>query len=321
MARLAAILAAVARGMLRDSGSLLPVRGNNFVLALLLVGPGAGFLLLLLGALLLLPLIADPLSRIPRERLALWPLSDRERWILRGASLALSPLTWIAVAAVVWQAGWQLGLGALALLALAPLLTRESPFLPRWPPVTGFVSKHLRDLLTLFDVWLAALLAIAALLAGRFLPDVDPAMPFVLSLLVVLALSTTALNHFGMGHPETLVRERMLPCPAWRIILGRNAAFLLIAIACVLPLSPLPGTAAALAAVAAGNIASLAAPVPLRRWRLAESGSMIVGVQQGVALLAAGVMTERTTPWALLVVAVIWVASVVIAGWQFHRAE
>ena len=48
---------------------------------------------------------------------------------------------------------------------------------------------------------------------------------------------------------------------------------------------------------------------------------MIVGVQQGVALLAAGVMTERTTPWTLPVVAAAWVASVVIAGWQFHRAD
>ena len=319
MAPIGAILAALARGLLRESSALLPVRGNNLIIAMLLAGPGAGFLLLLLAALLLLPLIGDPLSRIPRERLALWPLSHRERWLLRAASLGLSPLTWIAIASVVWKAGWPLGLAAALLLALAPLLTRETAWIPRWPPATNFVTKHLRDLLTLFDVWLALLLTLSALIARRVIPGIDPAMPFVLALLVVVALSTTALNQFGMGHPETLTREHLLPCPAWHIILGRNLAFLLVALVCVLPLSPMAGTAAALGALAAGNIASLAAPIPLRRWRLAESGSMVVGIQQTVALLAAGVMTERTTPWALPVVALLWAGSVLVASWQFHR--
>lgn len=319
MARLAAILAAVARGILRESRSLLPVRGNNLILALLLVGPGAGFVLLLLGGLLLIPLVGDPVSRIPRERLALWPLTERERWMLRAAGLGLSPLTWIAVAAVVWKAGWQLGVGAVLLLALAPLLTREAAWIPRWPRATGFVTKHLRDLLTLFDTWVAVLLATSAHIALRVWPGIDQAMPFVLALVIVLALSTLALNQFGMGHPETLTREQLLPCPAWQIILGRNVAFLMVALVCVVPLSPLAGCAAALAAVAAGNVASFAAPIALRRWRLAESGSMVVGVQQCVALLAAGVMTERTTWWTLPVVMLLWIGSVLVAAWQFPR--
>jgi len=46
---------------------------------------------------LFFPLSADPLRKIPRERLAIWPISERERLLLRILSPWLNPLTWILI--------------------------------------------------------------------------------------------------------------------------------------------------------------------------------------------------------------------------------
>ena len=92
MARVFAILRALALAFRRDQKSFQSVAGNNFFLvSALLLQEAGGFLFLIMGLVLLFPLSTDPLRKIPPSRLALWPLERRERWILRLASPWINP--------------------------------------------------------------------------------------------------------------------------------------------------------------------------------------------------------------------------------------
>jgi hypothetical protein len=82
-------LRALSRAIRRDLGTFASIKVNNFFLfvALLIYGalnsglpPKSAYpFLLLLGLLLLFPLSSDPLSRIPPDRLALWPFNPAQR--------------------------------------------------------------------------------------------------------------------------------------------------------------------------------------------------------------------------------------------------
>ncbi len=111
MAALLAILKALRRAVQRDLGTFSSLKLNNFFLflALLIWGAlesgvepkSAEPLLLLLAAVLLFPLSADPLQKIPRERLGAWPLAPAQRMALRLASLGFSPVLWMLGAILV----------------------------------------------------------------------------------------------------------------------------------------------------------------------------------------------------------------------------
>src|SRR5262249_40736079 len=105
MARLAAVLRALAAAVLRGQKTLGAIATNNFFLATAILLQRAGvFVFLVLGLVLLFPMSADPLQKIPRDRLELWPLSRSERWLLRALSPWVNPVTWLMAAFVVWAA-------------------------------------------------------------------------------------------------------------------------------------------------------------------------------------------------------------------------
>src|SRR5581483_9748772 len=84
----------------RDLRSYNSLTGNNFFLFVLLLAQqmsSAVFFALILGLLLLFPLSADPLAKVPPERLEAWPITRRGRVILRLGSMVLSPAAWITV--------------------------------------------------------------------------------------------------------------------------------------------------------------------------------------------------------------------------------
>src|SRR5690349_2459613 len=85
LAPLTAILRALARAVWRDLRSYHSLTGNNFFLFVLLLSQQVAsslFFALILALLLLFPLSADPLAKVPRDRLELWPLSKGERILL-----------------------------------------------------------------------------------------------------------------------------------------------------------------------------------------------------------------------------------------------
>jgi hypothetical protein len=102
----------------RDQKSLQSFATNNFFLisALLLREAGA-FLYLIVGMVLLFPLSADPLQKIPAERLAVWPLTRRQRWTLRALSPWLNPATWLLGAVAIFAVRRVITTGLMATIA------------------------------------------------------------------------------------------------------------------------------------------------------------------------------------------------------------
>src|SRR5438105_2408015 len=88
LARVRAVLAALWTAIRRDAKSIGSFASNNFflvsVIFLALKDPGAFVSLnFLIGMVLFFPLSTDPLRKVPRVRLAIWPLAPREHRLLR----------------------------------------------------------------------------------------------------------------------------------------------------------------------------------------------------------------------------------------------
>src|SRR5215469_8751815 len=95
------------RALRREQGSL-KVPANNLyyaaVASVFLMDPViAVFVAGLVIAVMFFPLSADPFRLAPRSRLQLWPLSNRDRRLIRVFSPWLNPVTWIVLAFVLWR--------------------------------------------------------------------------------------------------------------------------------------------------------------------------------------------------------------------------
>ncbi len=334
MAGLRAILKALGRAVRRDLHSYHSLTANNFFLFAVLVAyqqaQSALFFGLVLGLLLLFPLAADPLAKIPRERMEAWPLAERDRILLRLASMALSPAAWITVALVGATARPTLGVGFLLLAAaihgltvLARHVVERAPSwdLPRWVPKLpgrfgGLVHKDLRQMLAVLDVYVALVVTVTGTawrIAGR---NTDPDTFAILALIVVLAMSTYAQCLFGLDVESGWTRYRMLPVRGWYILLAKGAAFLLAALVLVLPLDPLAGVAAALAALAVGQQAAVQMPAPQHRWRFTGGTLFPNGFAQVVAIFGAGLGVHRGSLLWLPAAA----AGYALSLWYYGRA-
>jgi hypothetical protein len=309
------ILSALFRAVRRDLGSFGSIVANNFFLfiALLLAGafssgvrPVSAYpYLVLLLFLMLFPLAADPLAKIPAVRLGLWPLRRRQHLALRAVALAFSPMLWLTVALAVRLGRPQF---ALALVAV-PLLT-HSLATPRWQPlrhVPAFgelMRNNLRQMLSVLDPYLAALIALVAVFSRvRVLEGGAAGM----AMLIALALSTYAQCLFSLDGPAGITRGRLLPIAPWRILLAKDAAYLAILLVLVLPVEPVAGLTCGLFALAIGRYPSVRYRLPVMRWRF-TSGRVFFGALQ----IAAGDATfaQPQARWILLAIAVaLWCLS------------
>jgi hypothetical protein len=322
--------------MRRDLATLESVKVNNFFLfvALLIYGalesgakPVSAYpFLLLLGFVLLFPLSSDPLGRIPPDRLASWPLSAAQRFGLRLASLALSPVLWVTMVLLL-KTSTALGLFflavAIAAQALIVLANRVVKLGPTWnparriPPLPGrlgaLIRKNLRQMLSILDCYLALLLTISGT-AWRFLtPRPDPESFPILAFLVALALSTYTQCLFSLDSAAGATRYRMLPLRGWQILLAKGIAFLAILLVLVVPLNAAAGMTFGLIALAIGHIPSVAIRIPQLRWRF-TSGRLIFGVAQMIAGTMLSVAEIHWGPIVLLLSAGMYGFSVYHCG-------
>jgi hypothetical protein len=335
MAGLLSILSAVARAVWRQVRSLSSLASNNLFLFLLLVmyqqWQSGLFFLAIFSVLLLGPLSGDPLHTIPPDRLALWPLTLRQRVGLRAGSLALTPMFWIALPFLFYAGGFSIALlliAAAMVIQLAIVLWNHAMTgKPRWRAVWrvprlpgrlgGLVQKDVRQMLSVLDTYAALLLAAPAIFYRWFgHPDADASM--IMALVVVIALSTYAQNLFGLDFPFGIARYRLLPLRGSEILLSKDIAFLAAVLALTAPLAPFAGFAAGLTALAAGHPASVQKMQPATRWRF-SSGTLSFAVLQVFLLVAVGVATARSSIWFLALALAGYLASLWRSGRIWDR--
>lgn len=333
MARVIAILKALALAYRRDQKSLESVAGNNFfIVSALLLQSAGGFIYLIIGLVLLFPLSTDPLRKIPASRLALWPIERREYWVLRTVSPWINPLSWVIAGLAVWAARGKVTLGlwglVAGLFALGFLLSDLSFFstqtvwrlIPHFPgPLNQLIRKNLREMLSTLDLYCALLLSLSAVVYRLLRLSLPPEAFLAITVLIVLALSSFAQCLFGLDGAGGLSRYRLLPLRGWQILAAKDAAFLLVAIPLTLPLAPLAGTGAALVALAMGHEPSVVRPRKQTRWRFSSGASVVYGIFQAVLMAMAAAGVFFSSPLVLIPCAGAWAFSVWYCGRVMER--
>jgi hypothetical protein len=332
MVRVLAVLKALSRAVWRGQGSFLSIGTNNFfIFTAYLFRQQGVFLYLIIALLMLFPLSADPLRKVPPERLALWPLNRREWWILRVLSPWINPMMWLLAAASVWairhRVTWQL-LGIVAAMFAVGFVLSDvgggawdtlARRIPAFPGTLGeLIRKNLRQQLSTLDFWCALTLSIASTIYRLVDRNSPPEAFLLMALLVMLALSSYAQCLFGLDGPGGMTRYRLLPLPGWQILLAKDAAFLLAAVVLTLPLSPFAGLAAALAVLAVGHEQSVQHLRPQVRWRFSSGASLGNGVVQVFAMSIAANGVVRTSLLLLIPCAALYALSV---WWYSRRLE
>jgi hypothetical protein len=333
MARSIAILKALGLAYRRDWTAVQSLAGNNFfLLTAFLLRQAGTFVYLVMGLVVLFPLSTDPLRKIPPSRLALWPLSRRERWFLRLASPWINPLTWGLAALAAWGAGRALTVGlwaAIAGLFAAAFLISALPLppgngmwrrVPHFPgPLNQLVRKNLREVLSTLDFYCALILSLAVAAYRIFGPALPAEALVAMTVLVVGAMSSYAQCLFGLDGEGGLSRYRLLPVRGWQLLLAKDAAFLAVVIPLTLPLAVLPGIGGALVALAVGHSPAVEHPRPQTRWRFSTGGALGNGAIQLVALAMMASAIFSTSAWFLAVALAAWAISLAWYGRDVER--
>ena len=323
MARAIALLKALATAYKRDWTALQSLAGNNFFLltALLLQEAGA-FVYLILGLVMLFPLSTDPLRKIPPSRMALWPLANREWWLLRIASPWINPMTWGIAGLAIWSAGRAITIGLWAMIAglvLAAFLISAIPLprgggffrgVPNFPgSLNQLMRKNVREILSTLDFYCAAILSAAMLAYRIFGPPLPKEAFMATTVLVVGALSSYAQCLFGLDGEGGLSRYRLLPVRGWQLLLAKDAAFLVALVPLLLPLAPVAGLGGALVALAIGHAPTVTRSQEQTRWRFTTGGALGNGAVQMVALAMTISAIFSTSLWFLPLAIVVWLGS------------
>lgn len=329
MARLRPVLKALGLALQRERKKFQSVATNHFFVASVLIADAAAFLYLLGALAILFPLSADPLRKVPAERLALWPLDGRDRKLLRLLTPWLNPVTWGLAALAAWGVRHTESLGLLAVVLcmvaigfFAPSFAGEPGFL-RWIPAPGgafgqLVRKSLREMMLTLDFYLALMLGISAVAYRIFVPSLPDEARMVMTLLIVLSLSSYAQCLFGLESQGGLTRYKLMPVRGWYILAAKDAAFLLVVLIFTAGAAPLAGLAGALAALTVGHAASLVEGREQVRWRFSSGAGLERGIFQVFALAGACVTEYRITPWILPVCVVACAGS---AWWYGRKLE
>ncbi len=334
MARVRAILGALLRLSWREISSDHTISGNNLLLLLLFMAGSAaiGFPLLVLGGLLLVAMSAYPLSRVPSERLSLWPLSHTERTTLRVLALGLNPAPLVLLPLLLIQATRLMAVLLLACVVLlqvaAGLLHRRrgedrsslrfwTPTIPG--PLGELIRKDIRQITSYLDFWVAFVFCLGGTIY-RFAADApDPESAPVISSLAAMIMGTSAQCLFGLDGAAGFTRYRLLPLSGWQIIAAKGTAWLVLLLALTLPLSPLAALSAGLVALAVGHHRSVRRPLPQKRWRFTNGSLIMLGLIQSVLTISAGMLTSRIEPSAALACAFCYAVSLFFYGRRWER--
>lgn len=279
-----ALLRAVLLAAWREIRTLNSIQGNNFfwfVLLLALQPESIAFFGLLLGALMLPIIVTAPLAKVPAIRMGVWPIA-----------VANPLLNWLLTSPDTKQAS--------RLWRIAPTL-------------------ELRQLVRTLDFWLALALATAGALYRWLDPNADPEALPVLAMLVVLALSTPALNLFALDGPTGRIFWRRSPARGAVILLRKGFPLAMVVVVLTLPLAPAGALAGILAALAIGHHASVFTPLDAHPWRFTVGQFFPQGLIAVIGIFSCGIATARGEYLFLALAAVAYVVSLLVYGWIFEK--
>jgi hypothetical protein len=331
-----AILKALRQLVWRDLSTIFSISLNNLFLFILPIAIGgvaaiAPFLFLF-GLLLLFPLSADPLGKVPPSRLHLWPLSRQQFMALRAASLVLSPAFWAAILLLCARAGFLSALlfllVACAAQGIAAVFQYAVRRLPRLNPLRnvpqfpgrfgGLVRIAARQIFSVLDFYASAILSLAAVAYRVLSPHPEPEAFPICAVLVAVGMSTYPQQIFGLDAKAGMARYRLMPLRGWQILLAKDIAYFSILAVLVLPLNPGAGLTFGLIAVAVGRYPSLKLSSVQLPWRFV-SGDLRFGVAQIIAGTSLGIANHRIGWWCFAVAAAAYVLSLFVGGWWWDH--
>lgn len=337
MVGILAILRVLRRLVGRDLDTIFSISLNNFFLFVLPIATGgltaiAPFLFLF-GVLLLFPLCADPLNKLPSSRLHLWPLSRWQFAVLRAASLLLSPAFWIAILLLCFRAGLISALlflvVAAAVQGLTAIFHHAAARLPMLNPLRivpqfpgrlgGIIRIAARQIFSVLDFYASAILSLAALTYRLLSHHPDPEALPICAVLVALGMSTYPQQMFGLESEVGIVRYRLMPLSGWQILLAKDIAYFAILTVLVLPLNLGAGLTFGLVAVAIGRYPSLKLHLRQSPWRFVK-GDLRFGVSQIILGTSLGIANHRIGWWFFAIATVLYAVSLWVGGWWWdHR--
>lgn len=336
MAPVRGVLKVIALASWRDARTILSIAGQNlflFVLFVALQPESAAFFILILAVVVIFPLSADPMEKVPKDRWQLWPLSDRERIVIRTVSIAFSPITWIVVLLLL-RAGWRASMGLLTIVISVKLVlylvnhwsvhlpqANVLRHIPAPPGITGVLMRlHWRETLTTLDPYVALLLAGSTKLYQFSGKPLDPAALRMMALVTVVAMSTSAQLLLGLDGAGA-ERYRYLPIRGWQILWAKDLAFLVLLTILVAPLDLVSGLSAGIAALTIGHHRSISQPIPQLRWRFTSGHLAPDGILQMIALFSVG-NSARTLGLAVIGPCLLcWLSSIWFFGRKWDRQK
>lgn len=325
------MLRAIGRASYRELRSLQSITGQNFFFLILLIAyqqpESVAFFGVIVGALLFFPLSSDPLEKVPADRRKLWPLSVRDWAAIRLMSLFLSPVIWLAAFVLIrigWRLAYQLVLLGLAAQAVSYALKKWAPGLnllrlvPAPPGVTGQLMRlHWREMLTTLDPYVGLLLSVATAIFRFTVGPSDPAELPIISMVVVVAISTSAQVLMGLDGAG-VQRYHLMPVRGWQVLLAKDLAFLGVLLVLVAPLDVAAGMTAGLAALAIGH-SRLGEQPPQQRWRFTAGVMWPTGIFQMFAIFAIGTVAGSGSLQYRLISIGMTVVAWLLSLWWFGR--
>jgi hypothetical protein len=338
LASLLGVLTAVGRASWRDFRSFQSISGQNLFVLLLFVAfqqaESAYFFVAILVLILLFPLSADPMQKIPADRRLTWPLLKWEWALVRLASLALSPIAWIAALLTLTRVDWSTNVlfvgSAIALQPVSYLVKRalvKAPktnvlhWIPAPPGITGAIMRlQWREMLRTLDPYVALVLVVCIELYRTSGKPLDPTAPRIMSLVIAIAMSTQTQVLFGLDG-SGVARYRQFPIRGWRILLAKDLAFLVVLGLLVLPLDFVSGIIAGVVALTIGHHRSVFKIVPQAQWRFTSGMLFPDGAIQIAVIFGAGNNVREQGLWLPALCIFAWFASLLFYGWQWDRSN
>ena len=165
------------------------------------------------------------------------------------------------------------------------------------------------------------LLAVSAWAYRLLAAAPEPAAFPVLSVMIAVALSTYAQCLFCLDGEPGMMRYRLMPIRGWQILMSKDLAFMSVLSCLVLPLSPLTGIAAGLAALAIGRHQALAQPSAQSRWRLTSGVLFPIGFAQIVGMVVVASAVNGGSAYWFLGAIILYAASLWWYGREWDRGS